>query len=270
MTNRENEAKKPQFEWVTIEHRDSEGNPTFPKELIASTFTRRYDEVPEGTEIKVYVLAGYKPKALIMVERKIYEIHRLSVQGWRRSGQISVEMDDWRRYEADWFNAMRDIQLEVSDPGTPGPHNEKAQYVVSASNFHKKIVKYVDELGTNTEIHLWEGTLDITETWRSAWRRQAAEILNMGSKYFLLPVLSALLAGLVVWWLERSPNPDSPDSALQESAPEQILQEGTGDSENKPSDRVMNSSPTEIPPNPVEDEKQDSTSKTSKESTSRP
>ena len=109
-----------------VEHRDADGNPTLPEELIAGTFLRRYEEVPEGTEIKVLVLAGYKPKALMMVERKIYRIHRLSVKGWRRKEQIAIEMDGWRQHEADWFNAMRGVQLEVSDPGLPGPHNEKA------------------------------------------------------------------------------------------------------------------------------------------------
>ena len=106
-----------------VEHRDADGNPTLPEELIAGTFLRRYEEVPEGTEIKVLVLAGYKPKALMMVERKIYRIHRLSVKGWRRKEQIAIEMDGWRQHEADWFNAMRGVQLEVSDPGLPGQGN---------------------------------------------------------------------------------------------------------------------------------------------------
>ena len=63
------DAQKPQYAWVTIEHRDADGNPTFPKDLIAGTYQRRFGEVPQDTEIKVHVLAGYKP-SLMMVERK--------------------------------------------------------------------------------------------------------------------------------------------------------------------------------------------------------
>ena len=203
-TNTDNKAQKPQGEWVTVEHRDPDGNPTLPKELIAGTARRRYEEMPEGTEIKILVLAGYKPKALMMIERKIYEIHRLSVQGWRRRGHIAVEMDGWRQHEADWFHAMGGAPLEVLDPGWAASHNEKACYVVSKSSFGRKIVTLARQQGGRTEVRIYEGTLDIIETWRSAWRRQAAEVLNMGFKYLLLPILSALLAGLAVWWIANS------------------------------------------------------------------
>ena len=59
----------------------------------------------------------------------------------------------------------------------------------------------------NSKVPLFEGALDITETWRSAWRRQSAEVLSMGFKHFLLPLLIAVLAVLVgLWWAaHRSP-----------------------------------------------------------------
>ena len=182
-----------------VEHRDSDGNPTLPTELIAGTYRRRFEEVPDGTEIRVHVMAGYKPKALMMVERKIYEIHRMSVRGWRRSGQLAVEMDGWRKHEADWFTAMRGARLEVSDPGPPGSHNEKSEYIIAKTSFRRKILKSVTQDGKHSELELYEGTLDISEFWTSAWRRQAAEVLNMGFKYLLLPLLAALAAGLAVW-----------------------------------------------------------------------
>ena len=254
-TNRENEAQKPQFEWITVEHRDAHGNPTLPKELISGTFLRRYEEVPEGTEIRVLVLAGYKPN-LMMVERKIYEIRRLSVRGWRRSGQIAVEMDGWRQHEADWFNALRGVPLEVSDPGLPGPHNEKTHYIVLESSFQRKIVESVDERGSKIKLQLCEGTLDITETLRSAWQRQAAEVLNMGFKHLLLPVLSALFAGLAVWWIVSS---DDQDSAIPQRPAEHRLQGDIGESENEPSDRATNYPPIKTPPKPMGIEKRDST-----------
>ena len=106
--------QEPQGEWVAVEHRDADGNPTLPRELIAGTYRRRFDDVPDGTEIRVHVLAGYKPTALMLVERKIYEIRRMPVRGWRRIGQIAVEMEGWREHEGAWFTAMRGVRLEIS------------------------------------------------------------------------------------------------------------------------------------------------------------
>ena len=202
--NPQSEPQQPQAEWVTVEHRDADGNPTLPKDLVASTYRRRYSDVPPGTEITARVLAGYKPKPVLMVERKIYEVHRLSVRGWRRSGQIAVEVAGWRNHEADWFNAMQGVRLVISDPGLPGPHNDDSAYAISDSSFDRKIVTSPDERGNPTEVRLHEATLDITETWRSAWRRQGAEILSMGFKLLLLPLFAALGAGLALLWVDRS------------------------------------------------------------------
>ena len=199
------EAKQPEYAWVAVEHRDAEGNPTFPTELIAGTYLRRYNEVPEGSEISVHVLAGYKPNPLMMVERKIYEIFRMSVQGWRRSGQIRVEVGDWRGHEQNWFEAMDGAKLEISDPGLPGPHNEKSNYVVTNSSFERKIVKVLDDKGNNSEIRMFEGALDIKETWQSAWRRQRAEVLTRSFTFLFAPLLVALGAGLTLWWVEQRP-----------------------------------------------------------------
>ena len=193
-------SQKPQGEWITFEHRDADGNPTLPKHLIAGTYRRRYEEVPEGSEIKVLVLAGYKPK-LMMVERKIYEVHRLSFRGWRRRGQITVEVEGWRHHEADWFNAMRGVGLQVSEV-IPGTHNEGSDYIVSESSFNRKIVTAPDDKGSPTETHLHEGTLKITETWKSAWGRQGAEVINLGIKLLLVPLLVALGAGLALLWID--------------------------------------------------------------------
>ena len=200
-TNTASESQEPQYAWVAVEHRDADGNPTFPPNLIAGTYLRRYEEVPQGSEIKLHVLAGYKPKPLMLVERKIYEIHRLSFRGWRRSGQITVEVEGWRHHEADWFNAMRGVRLQVSDPALPGTHNEDSDYIVSESSFTRKIVTKLDDKGSETETRLYEGTLKITETWKSAWRRQGEEITNFWFKWLLLPLLVAIVAGLVLLWI---------------------------------------------------------------------
>ena len=265
MTDAGSGAKKPQYEWVTLEHRDVDGNPTFPKEMIAGTYLRQYKQVPQGTRLKIRVLTGYKPEPLMMVERKIHQVHRLSVQGWRRNGQISVEMEDWRQHEADWFNAMRGIRLTISDPGLPGPHNKESEYVVSKSSFGRKIVHLVDEKGGKAKVHMCEGTLDFTETWKSAWRRQEAEILNMGFKNLLFPLLTALIAGLAVWWIASSPSPDVQDSGAQVNPGEQGVQSGIGKSAAEPSDDSANWQSPNVPVRQTDHDKQISNNDTSKD-----
>ena len=226
---------QPRYEWVQVEHRDGDGNPTLPRGLIASTYRRRYEEVPSDAKIEVHVRAGHKPKPLLMVERKIYEIHRLSVRGWRRSGQLAVEVEDWRYHEADWFKAMRGARLEISDPGLPGPHNEESKYVILKSSFERKIVKSLDERGNDTEVRLHEGTLDIRETWKSVWRRQSVEVLSTGFKLLLLPLFAALGSGLTLLWLGQSPwaggASDSPEAPAQHA--DQLADGGQGDDPSK-------------------------------------
>ena len=117
----------------------------------------------------------------MLVERKIYEIHRLSIQGWRRRGTITVEVDGWRHHEADWFNAMQGVRLEISDPTSlPGLRSEGSGYIVSESSFNPKVVVQFDRRGRKTEVKLHEGKLGITETWGSAWRRHKTEVLSVG------------------------------------------------------------------------------------------
>ena len=251
-TNTSTDAQRPQsqgpkYEWVTLEHRDAAGNLALPNKMIAGTYARRYREVPKGTEIKVYVLAGYKPKPLMLVERKIYRIQRLSVRGWRRSGQIAVEVEGWRNYEADWFDAMRGVRVNISDPGLPGPHNEESDYIISESSFGRKIVKLVEENSGNTEVQLFEGTLDITETWKSAWRRQAAEVLSMGFKLLIVPLSVALGAGLMLLWLGGSPGSEDQASPTPANPTEQEVQVPNGDAASEESEQAVPHQSPEVP-----------------------
>ena len=120
-----------------------------------------------------------------------------------------MEVDGWRHHEADWFDAMRGVKLRISDPALPGPHNEETDFIVSRTSFDRKVVIVNDENGGQTEQKLYEGTLDVTETWGSAWRRQRAEMLNLGLKWLFAPLLVALGAGLTLLWVDRPPDNDA-------------------------------------------------------------
>ena len=69
MTNTGREVQKSQYQRVAVEHRDANGNLSLPKELIKGTYLHRYGEVPQDTQIKIFVLAGYKPNALLWQRR---------------------------------------------------------------------------------------------------------------------------------------------------------------------------------------------------------
>ena len=232
--NRGGTTEKPQAAWVMMEHRDADGNPTLPKKLVKSTYGRRYNQISPGTEVEAHVLAGYKPP-LMMIERKIFEIHRLSVRGWRRSGQIAVEVEGWRAYEAEWFEAMRGAKVHISDPGLGGPHNDEAGYIVSESSFDRKIVTQFDEKGGKSEVKLHHGTLDITETWKSALLRQRAEVLNLGFKLLLAPLFTAVGAGLALLWMDRPANPVGEDLDNSETAVQYEDQAADGAAGDEPS-----------------------------------
>lgn len=165
----------------------------------------------------MHVLAGYKPKPPLLVERKIYEVHRLSVRGWRRSGRIAVEVNGWRHHEADWFDAMQGVKLRISDPALPGPHNEETDFIVTRTSFDRKMVVVNDEKGRRTEQKLYEGTLDVTETWPSALRRQRAEMLNLGFKWLFAPLFAALGAGITLLWFEQSTGIDGQPTDARDS-----------------------------------------------------
>ena len=55
------DAQKPQYAWVSLEYRDADGNPAFPKDLIAGTYQRRFGEVPQDTESRSMYLQDTSP-----------------------------------------------------------------------------------------------------------------------------------------------------------------------------------------------------------------
>ena len=196
------QEKQNQFGWVMIEHRDSEGNITLPKRMVQSTYPRRFDEVQSGTELKALLLAGYKPP-LLMVERKIYEVRQMTLHGWRHKGQISIEIEGWRGHEESWFESFKGIEMEISDPGLPGPLSEKTHYTITESSFDKKILTQIDANGRETETRLYDGKLDISEKWLSVWKRQGAEIINLALKSLIVPLSVAIGAGLMLLWVDQ-------------------------------------------------------------------
>ena len=184
-----------------MEHRDSEGNLTFPESLIRSTHARRYSEVEDRTQVRALVLTGYKPHALMLIERKIYEVRRLTLDGWRRRGHIHVELDGWRAHEEDWFLAMQSTNVVITDSGQPR-HTKGESYRVTKTNFERKNVSIHHRDGTVKELPMYGGTLDITETWQSAWRRHGAGVIDRTLRYAVLPFSVAFGAGVAILWIQ--------------------------------------------------------------------
>lgn len=198
---------KPQAQWVKTEWRDLDGNPTFPDHLIASTAKRRFDE-REDRELSVYVLAG--PRSVMMIERKLYRVHELQVHGWRRRGQLVAEMEGWREHEAEWFSAMRGLKMTVRSSDTFGRVDE-ADYTITTAAFERLLVTTVDhKRQREKKTHLYEGTLDIRERWRSTLQRQKASITEKGINAVILPLFLAIVSALLTLWITGqlgSPNP---------------------------------------------------------------
>ena len=201
--------QQPKVEWVTFEHRDSEGNLTFPQSLIRSTHARRYSEVEDNAEFSALILTTYKPNPLMLIERKIYEVQRLTLDGWRRRGQIHIELEGWRGHEQEWFSAMLGIDVEIANP-TPGLPAKGNGYRVTSTSFDKKSVTIHSPDNAHQEVSMYGGTLDITEIWQSAWQRHRAQIGNMALRYVVLPFSVAFGAGTAILWLQ-TPKDEDPE-----------------------------------------------------------
>ena len=228
--------QQPKGEWVTLEHRDSEGNPTLPQHLISSTHARRYSEVEEDAEFRALILTAYKPSPLMLVERKIYQVQRLAVEGWRRRGQIHIELEGWRAHEKEWFAAMREIELEIVN-ATPGLPAKGDGYRVTSTSFAKKSVTIHGPDNAQPEMFMYGATLNITETWQSTWRRHRVQTVKRALLYVVLPLSVALAAGAANQWLStpededsqpsspilgtaaEAPNPGNPPSPVQSDSP---------------------------------------------------
>lgn len=204
-----------------MEHRDTDGNLTFPKPLIQSTFPRRYSEVEGREKLEAILLTGYKPHALMLIERKIYEILRLSVDGWRRRGQIHIEVDGWRGHESEWFAAMNGVGIEIRNSNLP-EQTRSENYRVVKTRFEKKSVSTHHKDGTVRKVSMYGATLDIVETWGSTWNRHAAEIINGVLKYVVFPFSVAFGAGVAILWfqgsnsLEQGATVNTDDEAIME------------------------------------------------------
>lgn len=135
-----NHAEHPQLRSIPVEHRDSDGNLTFPRSVINSTYHRLYSDVPRDADLSAWVLTGYHPADLLLIERKIYEIRRFAFHGWRRRGQIDIEVQAWRAHEEDWFAAMNGIDLEVRPHDRPRFRRIGDEYRTNDATFEQKLV----------------------------------------------------------------------------------------------------------------------------------
>ena len=193
---------KPQGEWIRLEHRDAEGNPTLPKRLMASTHNRQH--VSTSKLLVGRVLADYRPPILMVQadpligdQAKIYEIDQITIEGWRRRGRIKIHIAAYRGHEEHWFSAMKNMRVNINQPEDRELGPDEYNYVAHNTEFAKTIYSVTDKEGNGKEEHLYVGTIGVTENWASVLRRNKMWVLKSGAQKFLIPVLIGLTVALV-------------------------------------------------------------------------
>ena len=226
---------RTQIAWVTVEHRDSDGNPTFLADVVQSTHRRRFSEVDGSTPLRALLLTGYKPH-----ERKIYEVRNVAVFGWQRRGHLELELDGWRDHEQEWFAAMQGLDLEITDHGQPKPPRRGDKYTITHTCFDRKQLTLHHEDGRLEQRPVFHAELQIRETLRSAWRRQSGELLNFAFKSLVAPFSPAVGAGLTILWFQGFDHRQAP-------SPDTALPADVNARAGRPPDRHANRSATQPP-----------------------
>lgn len=176
-SKRANAAREaPKAEWVNVEERDADGRFVMPRFATMSTAGREFD--PEKhTDLKLRILKGYAPQGAIVGQYKVYDISLLSMKGWRSKVRVTVELGG-RAHEEAWFAAYKGQAAILVDPGLPNTESDEYEMTVTDSGFEKKIVRVrnASDSTAGPEMRVYEGRLQLVETWASAYRRHKAEL----------------------------------------------------------------------------------------------
>ncbi len=171
----ERTADEATLGWVKVEERDADGRMVMPRQALASTEDRRYDAAQHG-KLGLRILMAYAPEGVLAGQHKLYEISLMSMKGWRAKAHMTVDVGA-REHEAAWFRAYKGQPVAVVDPGLPGIASDEYEMIVVESAFHKKMHRVRDATGApGPEKKIYEGSLDLVETWSSTFRRHKAEL----------------------------------------------------------------------------------------------
>lgn len=166
----------PKGEWVNVEERDPEGRFVMPRFATMSTVGTEYDPT-KHTDLKLRILKGYRPQGAIVGQYKIYEISLLTMKGWRAKVRATIELGS-RAHEEAWFDAYKGQAAILEDPGLPNTESDEYELTVTDSSFEKKVVRVrkASDATAGPEMRVYEGRLQLVETWGSAYRRHKAEL----------------------------------------------------------------------------------------------
>ena len=147
-----------------------------PRHALASTEGRVYDTA-KHEDLRLRVLrGGYAPEGAFVGQHKLYEIGLMSMEGWRTKAHVTVDVGAGE-HEAAWFRAYKGQSVTVLDPGLPGVDSDEYQMTVAESPCTRRGTEYRDATGDPGPVKkIYEGGLELVETWASTYRRHKAEL----------------------------------------------------------------------------------------------
>ena len=96
---------------------------------------------------------------------------------------------------------MNGLDLEVRPHDRPRFRRIGDEYRINDATFEQKLVTITGRDGVDAQTLMFHGTLLLKETWKSAWRRQGAELANLAFKSLIVPLSVAIGAGFALLWL---------------------------------------------------------------------
>ena len=196
VSNSENKSQIKKFEWVTVEERDEEGRLIIPRRAIKSTEFTFYNP-EEHKDLKILILTGYAPNGAMLVSRKIYDIQKFDIKGWRANAEAIIELSPRRGHEKSWFDVFEGIDVDIQDTGLAGSISTEYKMKVTKTSFEKK----VKTIHGNGENRLLEGRVYMKETYKSVWDRNKGKIFGKLFWILVAAIVGAIMGSLITLWV---------------------------------------------------------------------
>ena len=203
VANSENKSQEKKGEWIGREELNEQGKPIIPRNLIKATEKVIYD--PEKyKDLEIVIITGYAPAGFMgtndkNLPNKLYDIQKLTIEGWRAKAEAIIELSPYRDYEKDWFDAFKGTDVCI-DPAPKDGHtlNTSTEYnmKVIETSFKKKI-KIIE----NIEKPVFEGRIFMIETYKSVYARNKSRIFQRIIWIIIPVIISAIITALVTLWV---------------------------------------------------------------------